>query len=98
MEERPPTLLVWRDRPIAKLVEINLRAGGHNLPFASAEDAIAEAERLRPPTVALVGFAPEEADGLRRRLKEHPPTCHIPVLLLRDWQATKRFLRTLGLG
>jgi CheY-like chemotaxis protein len=61
-----------------------------------AGDAIEKARGVATVQVIVVGFPPREADAVRWRIKEYPPTSQVRVLLLADDEAIDRFIGELG--
>jgi DNA-binding NarL/FixJ family response regulator len=61
-----------------------------------AGDAIEKARGVAAVQVIVVGLPPREADAVRWRLKEYPPTSHVRVLVLADGEAIDRFIDELG--
>jgi signal transduction histidine kinase/CheY-like chemotaxis protein len=77
-------LIVDRDPEIAKLIETYLAKRGYEtLTAFSAKEALEIAERERPQAITLDVML-DDMDGfvLLRRLKEHPETANIPVVVL----------------
>lgn len=82
---RSPVVLVADDDPdIRELVALSLRHCGYDLRLAGDGEEALRLAQERPPDLAVLDVAMPGLDGyeLTRRLRSHPPTRAVPVLLV----------------
>ncbi|MTD46723.1 response regulator [Conexibacter sp. W3-3-2] len=72
------------DRDIVLLVQIALERAGHEVVVAHDGEAAWEVVRDRTPDIAVLDVMMPRLDGLAltRRLRAHPPTATLPVLVV----------------
>ncbi len=74
-----------------------LHRNGHLVDaYAHVEPALAAMWEKQPERIILLPFCDESAESVRERMKTHPPTSHIQVLMPRDETSFERLADTLG--
>ncbi|NUP98370.1 MAG: response regulator [Armatimonadetes bacterium] len=77
-------LLAEDERPLARLVQVNLERAGYQVEWVSHGAAALQAVAQAAPDVIILDVAMPEVDGFEvlRHLKADPETADIPVIML----------------
>jgi len=90
-------VLICPDRKWRRRARRGFRKRGHAVhAHADVGSALVEMGEKQPDRIILLPFCDESAESARERLKTHPPTCHIQVLMPRDEESFLRLVNTLG--
>ena len=84
MSDRPSVLVVEDDHDIRALLAISLQLAGFTVRAEPDGEAALAAVAARPPDLVLLDWMMPGLDGLElcRRLRAHPETAGLPLLVL----------------
>ncbi|HEY4659031.1 MAG TPA: SpoIIE family protein phosphatase [Gemmatimonadaceae bacterium] len=81
---RPRVLVVDDEADISTVLSVTLRRAGFEVQTAGDGVEAIEAIRREPPDLVILDVMMPRADGLEtlKRIREHGPTVHLPVIML----------------